>query len=190
MATVVPAEQVPGVAPGTMDADRRAKLADAWRAIASIPDPEIPVVSIVELGILRSLAIDDDGATVIVTPTYSGCPATSMIVEQIRTALASLGLPSRVEFRLAPAWTTDWMAPEAQARLAAYGIAPPGAARPGVAVVDVRGLGPRVPPGVVIPCPRCGSEHTVVTAQFGSTACKALYRCLDCREPFDHFKPH
>ena len=171
------------VTPGT--------LAGAWRALASVADPEIPVVSIVDLGIVRALARDGDSVRVTVTPTYSGCPATELITASIRDALAGAGFPAaRVDVALAPAWSTDWMDADAKRRLREYGIAPPGSAVPGTAAIDVRGISPLRRTGVVVPCPRCGSTRTRLTAQFGSTACKALYRCDDCLEPFDYFKPH
>jgi ring-1,2-phenylacetyl-CoA epoxidase subunit PaaD len=167
------------------------RLADAWTAVASVPDPEIPVVSIVDLGIVRALVRDGDGVVVTVTPTYSGCPATELITTSIREALAHAGFPdARVEIALSPPWSTDWIGEDARRRLRDYGIAPPGSAIRGVAIVDTRGLGPLRRIDAVIPCPRCGSQRTRVTAQFGSTACKALYRCDDCLEPFDYFKPH
>jgi ring-1,2-phenylacetyl-CoA epoxidase subunit PaaD len=151
-------------------------------------DPEVPVVSIVELGMVRGVAWDGDELAVAVTPTYSGCPATEVIVQSIREALSEAGARAvRVDIRLAPAWTTDWMAAEAKQRLREYGIAPPLGAAPRI---DVTGISPLRRAGIAVPCPRCGSTRTSLTAQFGSTACKALYRCEDCREPFDYFKPH
>ena len=168
-----------------------ARLADAWHALASVPDPEIPVVSIVDLGIVRALARDGDGIAVTVTPTYSGCPATELIASSILDALARAGFPdARVDISLSPPWSTDWIGEDARRRLKDYGIAPPGSAIRGTAVVDVRGLSPLRRASTVVPCPRCGSQRTQLTAQFGSTACKALYRCDDCLEPFDYFKPH
>jgi ring-1,2-phenylacetyl-CoA epoxidase subunit PaaD len=166
----------------------RASLDAIWGALAKVPDPEIPVVSVVELGIVRSVEWTDAGLEVFVTPTYSGCPATELIMGGIRDALTDAGVvDAKVTTALSPAWTTDWIAPEARARLAAFGIAPPG---PAVARIDVSGLSPlrRAPEPVA--CPRCGSARTTLLAQFGSTACKALYRCDSCREPFDYFKPH
>lgn len=166
-------------------------LAAAWRALTAIPDPEVPVVSIVDLGIVRSLARDGDSVVVTVTPTYSGCPATELIASMIREALAAAGFPdARIDIALSPPWTTDWMAADARRRLREYGIAPPGSAVRGVAAVDVRGISPLRRSGTIVPCPRCGSQRTRLTAQFGSTACKALYRCDECLEPFDYFKPH
>lgn len=166
-------------------------LARAWDVLEAVPDPEIPVVSIRELGILRDVRRADDGLLeVVITPTYSGCPAMSQIAEDVAAALQAAGLPPhRIETALAPAWTTDWITQEARDKLRAYGIAPPvgqcGSAAPRENVVRF------VPRPVAAPaCPRCGSARTERLAQFASTACKALYRCVDCREPFDYFKPY
>jgi ring-1,2-phenylacetyl-CoA epoxidase subunit PaaD len=161
-------------------------LGAVWNALRRVPDPEIPVVSIVELGIVR--AVEWQGATlqVRVTPTYSGCPATDVIQDDIRVALQGLGVQDfAIDIALAPAWTTDWIAPEAKAKLREFGIAPPGVV---ASRVDVAGISPLRKKSEV-PCPRCGSKATSLLAQFGSTACKALYRCEACREPFDYFKP-
>lgn len=166
-------------------------LAAVWRALAAIPDPEIPVVSIVDLGIVRSVAREGESVVVHVTPTYSGCPATDWILAAIRDELAAIGVRgARVEIQLAPAWTTDWIAADARQRMREFGIAPPGSAIAGAAPVDVRGISPLRRAGVVVPCPRCGSSDTTLVAQFGSTACKSLHRCGSCLEPFDYFKPH
>ena len=169
-------------------------IARLWRVLESVPDPEIPVVSVVELGIVRSLDWDasEPGTLVVgITPTYSGCPATALIAEGIRDALAAEGVArTRIETRLSPAWTTDWIAPEARVKLRAYGIAPPARGGAGSARIDISGLrSPRRAP-VIVACPHCGSERTRVLSQFGSTACKAQYRCDTCLEPFDYFKPH
>lgn len=159
----------------------------AWRALGRVMDPEVPVVSIVELGIVRDVVFADGTLIVTLTPTYSGCPATDLIEGAVRAALCDAGVDDyRVEYRLAPAWTTDWLAPEARVRLRDYGIAPPG----GPARIDVRGISPLRRASVPVPCPRCGSQHTALLSQFGSTACKAHYRCADCLEPFEYFKPH
>jgi ring-1,2-phenylacetyl-CoA epoxidase subunit PaaD len=166
----------------------RPPLADLWQALGRVPDPEIPVVSIVELGIVREVAWDGARLRVRVTPTYSGCPATDVILDGIREALRDAGVAAfEVETVLSPAWTTDWIAPEAKARLREYGIAPPGAV---AGRVDVTGISPLRRGREAVACPRCGSTATSLLAQFGSTACKALYRCEACREPFDYFKPH
>lgn len=165
----------------------------AWTVLESVPDPEIPVVSIRELGILRDVTVADDAALeVVITPTYSGCPAMEQIAEDVGRALDDAGLaPWRIRTVLAPAWTTDWITPEARDKLRSYGIAPPGrcgdAAKPVQPLRFVPRAGARAD---AVACPHCGSVHTEPLAQFGSTACKALYRCLDCREPFDYFKPY
>ncbi|CAB3760521.1 1,2-phenylacetyl-CoA epoxidase subunit PaaD [Paraburkholderia humisilvae] len=172
-------------------------LARAWTVLEAVPDPEIPVVSIRELGILRDVRRATDGTLeVVITPTYSGCPAMSQIAEDIGRALDAAQLtPHRIETVLAPAWTTDWIDAPAREKLRAYGIAPPtGRCAEGSANghTDAREKVIRfVAHTPVTPtCPRCGSMHTERLAQFGSTACKALYRCIDCREPFDYFKPY
>lgn len=163
-------------------------VAAVWAALGDVPDPEVPAVSIVELGIVREVSVSHGRVRIAVTPTYSGCPATEMIGAMIRERLQGLGVP-HVELvtQLAPAWTTDWMAPEGKRKLAAFGIAPPHVL---VARIDVRGISPLRRAGVAVACPRCGSVRTSLLSQFGSTACKAQYRCDACREPFDYFKPH
>jgi len=171
-------------------------LARAWAVLEAVPDPEIPVVSIRELGILRDVRRAADGALeVVITPTYSGCPAMSQIAEDVGHALdAAQFTPYRIATVLAPAWTTDWITADAREKLRAYGIAPPtgncgsAADAPAAPREKVLRFVPRALPAPS--CPRCGSAHTERLAQFGSTACKALYRCLDCREPFDYFKPY
>lgn len=190
--------------------DTRPRLGAVWNALAGVVDPEIPAVSVVDLGIVRGVRWDDDAGdrnaadrdvstvlTVIVTPTYAGCPATDRIAEAIRDALEAIGI-SRVDLRtrLAPAWTTDWISAEGARRLRDYGIAPPqrcasAAPRAGASMpIDVAGISPLRNARVAIACPRCGSAETQLVSQFGSTACKALYRCVSCLEPFDYFKPH
>ena len=171
----------------------RPSLAALWQALDAVPDPEIPAVSVVELGILRGVewdAADPLLLVVTVTPTYSGCPATELIMTSIRDAVVALGVARvRIETRLAPAWTTDWMTVEARRKLRDFGIAPPGAA-PAPSAVDVAGISPLRRAGATVACPRCGSPQTQLVSQFGSTACKAHFRCLACLEPFDYFKPH
>lgn len=162
-----------------------------WRALSAIPDPEIPALSIVDLGIVRGVDWHDDVPLITVTPTYSGCPATEVIMADIGRALSEAGFAThRLEIRLAPAWTTDWISAAARERLSAFGIAPP---QPGtvaaVQVIDTTALRRRGPCPAV-PCPRCGSERTRELSRFGSTPCKAQYRCEACLEPFDYFKPH
>ena len=164
-------------------------------ALDGLTDPEIPVITLAEMGILRDVrpAADDPSLVeVVITPTYSGCPAMAQIADDVHATLQGLGVPARVTTQLAPAWTTDWMTDAAREKLRAYGIAPPGrcgADGAGAAAGErvVRWV-PRAPEPVA--CPHCGSTHTREVSRFGSTACKALYQCLDCREPFDHFKPH
>jgi ring-1,2-phenylacetyl-CoA epoxidase subunit PaaD len=164
--------------------------AAVWRALAAIPDPEIPVVSIVELGIVRDVAWEDGGPLVTVTPTYSGCPATEVIMADIGRALTAAGFAKhRVAIRLAPPWTTDWIGAGARARLAEFGIAPPGA-RAGATAQVIGTAGLRRGVSVAVTCPRCGGTRTRELSRFGSTPCKAQYRCDDCLEPFDYFKPH
>lgn len=153
----------------------------AWSVLRTVPDPEIPVISITELGIVREIRTEQDAVTVVVTPTYSGCPATEVIADSICDALEAAGAGSvHIETRLSPPWTTDWLAPEGAEKLRAYGIAPPGARS---ATRTVRFVSP--PPQ----CPRCGEKTTTRVSEFGSTACKALYRCPSCLEPFEYFKP-
>ena len=159
----------------------------AWAALESVTDPEIPVVSLRELGILRSIEAAGEGLEVVITPTYSGCPAMGQIEDDVRATLAGIGIAARVVTRLSPAWTTDWMSEAAKEKLRAYGIAPPHRL-PAPEVGVVRFM--RKPVAETVICPQCGSANTTLTSQFGSTACKALYRCLDCREPFDYFKPY
>ncbi len=155
----------------------------AWQVLGGVPDPELPMVSVLELGIVREVRADAGDITVVVTPTYSGCPATEWIADSIRAALVGAGARSvDIETRLAPAWTTDWIDPIAARKLLANGIVPPGRSTPD-AVTPIR-MTPRS-----LACPRCGSRATVRLSEFGSTACKALWRCEDCREPFEYFKP-
>ena len=151
-----------------MVARRRASKASAWfDALDSVKDPEIPVVSIWELGILQDVEANDDHVTVVLTPTYSGCPAMEHITTDVRRTLARAGARQvSVEIRLKPAWSSEWMDKAARRRLSAYGIAPPDDPS----------------------CPQCGSSDVETTSEFGSTACKALLRCCSCHEPFDYFK--
>jgi ring-1,2-phenylacetyl-CoA epoxidase subunit PaaD len=154
----------------------------AWRLLDEVPDPEVPALSVRDLGIVRDVIEREGGIDVVLTPTYSGCPATEVIEQSVRDALEAAGFdPVRVRTRLAPAWTTDWISDEGKRKLNEYGIAPPGP-------VDITvGVPLRFMPRIT--CPRCASTHTERLSAFGSTACKALYRCVACREPFEHFKP-
>ena len=159
----------------------------AWRVLEAVPDPEIPVVSIRELGILREINERGGGLEIVITPTYSGCPAMGQIEDDVRAALAANDIRAEVVTRLAPAWTTDWITPQAKEKLRAFGIAPPHTMAPAAHVVQFAKLKTQQ---AAVPCPHCGSAATTETSHFGSTACKALYKCLDCLEPFDHFKPY
>jgi ring-1,2-phenylacetyl-CoA epoxidase subunit PaaD len=163
-----------------------ATIDDIWSALEHLTDPEIPVVTLRELGILREVRETTDGLEVVITPTYSGCPAMGQIEDDVRASLAQAGIAARVVTQLAPAWTTDWMSDEAKAKLRAYGIAPPHQTRSDLSVIKFVRHVDNQP----VACPQCGSTHTTLTSQFGSTACKALYKCLDCQEPFDYFKPY
>jgi ring-1,2-phenylacetyl-CoA epoxidase subunit PaaD len=156
----------------------------AWAALRAVPDPEIPVISVTELGIVRDVRVLGDAAVeVVVTPTYAGCPATELIEQEIVAALKAAGAADvRVRTQLAPAWSTDWIEAGARERLRAYGIVPP-AEREACATQAIAFV-PRQ-----LACPRCGSTDTERLSQFGATACKALYRCRACREPFEYFKP-
>lgn len=154
-----------------------------FEILDTVPDPEVPAISVVELGIVRDASVSSTGdVTVTITPTYSGCPAMFEIEKDVRAALAEAGA-ERVDVRtvLAPAWTTDWMSLEAREKLRAYGIAPPGRAEGGDQVTLTRRR-------TVVPCPFCGSTDTRMQSEFGSTACKAIHVCNACLQPFDEFK--
>ena len=185
-----------------------ATTAQVWSWLGEVSDPEIPVISIVDLGIVRDVQLAGDGACVVtITPTYSGCPAMQVIADAITEALHARGVGQvKLVNQLSPAWTTDWMSESGKAALKGYGIAPPAEK-----VIDISGLRTRTQdalagaataadpfaalsrgavPRLSIACPICGSTHTEITSQFGSTPCKALYKCLDCLVPFDYFKCH
>lgn len=167
----------------------RPSIEEVWHWLAQVPDPEIPVISVTDLGIVRDIAWRDDTLVVTITPTYSGCPATTVINLDIEAALAEKGLDKvRLERQLSPAWTTDWISAEGREKLRDYGIAPPvdGTAADGVLMKRIDRLSGRS--NLTIACPRCGSTNTEKISQFGSTPCKASYRCTDCLEPFDYFK--
>ncbi|WP_156901165.1 1,2-phenylacetyl-CoA epoxidase subunit PaaD [Nisaea denitrificans] len=152
-----------------------------WHALEAVCDPEIPVLSVVDLGVVRDVEVSGDAAVVTITPTYSGCPAMAYIEMMVRDAVLGAGFnKAEVKTVLAPAWTTDWLSEAGREKLKAIGIAPP--AEQSTSKKSLLGIDP------VVACPRCGSEHTEILSQFGSTACKALYRCTDCAEPFDYFK--
>jgi ring-1,2-phenylacetyl-CoA epoxidase subunit PaaD len=153
----------------------------AWEVAAGVVDPEIPVLTIADLGVLRDVTINHGCVEVAITPTYSGCPAMNMIKFEIELALECGGFPnSKVRTVLSPAWTTDWMSEDGRRKLREYGIAPPQAASSRRALFGVE----------QVKCPQCGSGDTEVLSEFGSTSCKALWRCKSCREPFDYFKCH
>jgi ring-1,2-phenylacetyl-CoA epoxidase subunit PaaD len=164
-------------------ATTRTRRQTAYDAAAQVLDPEVPVLTVADLGVLRDVAVDDDDrVTVTVTPTYSGCPAMDVIRRDVATAVRAAGFPEvQVRTVLSPAWTTDWMTESGRRALAEYGIAPPTArAR--------RGADGPVPLRLSVRCPQCGSPDTTELSRFGSTACKALWVCNACREPFDAFK--
>lgn len=155
---------------------------ELFALLSSIPDPEIPVINIAELGILRSVEKTSEGYIIRFTPTYTGCPAMGMIEMQIRAILDDAGVKNyKLESVLSPAWTTDWIQEDARQKLKNYGIAPPLVQQRIIQLFE--GQGP-------VACPRCNSLHTEMISEFGSTACKSQYRCLDCKEPFDYFKCH
>ncbi|MCO6179371.1 1,2-phenylacetyl-CoA epoxidase subunit PaaD [Ciceribacter sp. RN22] len=171
-----------------MDARTLPEPEEVWRWLDEVPDPEIPVISLTDLGIIRDVAWDGDTLVVAVTPTYSGCPATTVINLDIETALKGRGIEKlRLERRLSPPWTTDWISEAGREKLRAYGIAPPidGTAADGRLMARASRLAGT---NLAVACPRCGSTRTEKVSQFGSTPCKASYRCSDCLEPFDYFK--
>jgi ring-1,2-phenylacetyl-CoA epoxidase subunit PaaD len=150
-------------------------------ALEAVKDPEIPVLTIANLGIVRDVRFDADGLEIVITPTYSGCPAMHMIEAEILETCKWQGYAdARVTTVLSPAWTTDWIGEDGRRKLRQYGIAPPEGSSSAK-----RALFAEQP---TVPCPRCASKRTEMISEFGSTACKALYRCTDCREPFDYFK--
>ena len=156
---------------------------DIYNWLEQVKDPEVPVLSILDLGIVREVAVgDDQSITITITPTYSGCPAMDVIGQQIRMALAGRGFTQiKIELQLKPAWTTDWMTETGKQKLKAYGIAPPQRlAKNPLALFE----------DDIIPCPNCDSTDTDLVSNFGATSCKALYKCNACHEPFEHFKCH
>jgi ring-1,2-phenylacetyl-CoA epoxidase subunit PaaD len=148
--------------------------------LATVADPEVPVLTVLDLGIVRDIKINGDEIEVVITPTYTGCPAMDMIAMNIRLALIENGFKNiKITTVLSPAWTTDWMSAEGKQKLKAYGIAPPQYRSGGSGAPDIE-----------IECPQCHSHNTRMLSEFGSTACKSLYQCNDCKEPFDYFKCH
>ncbi|WP_449407774.1 1,2-phenylacetyl-CoA epoxidase subunit PaaD [Microbacterium maritypicum] len=161
----------------------RTATEEAWSIAASVPDPEVPVLTIEDLGVLRAVRVDGAAVHVDITPTYSGCPAMDTIRDDVVLALTAAGYsPVDVSLVLSPAWTTDWMSDAGKQKLERFGIAPP----TGRAAV---GAGP-IRLALSVRCPQCGSLDTREVSRFGSTSCKALYECRACLEPFDHFKVH
>ena len=159
----------------------------AWAVLDGVPDPEVPALSLRDLGIVRDVIDHGEELEVVLTPTYSGCPATEVIEQSVLSAIETEGLgPARATLRRAPAWTTDWISDDGKRKLREYGIAPPHPVIPAEAGTQGIRLFPRERG---VSCPHCGSTHTERTSAFGSTACKSLYRCLACREPFEYFKP-
>ena len=151
-----------------------------WKILETVKDPEVPVLSVVDLGVIRAVALEEQRVTVTITPTYTGCPAMDMISMHIKMALNAAGYQTTIQTVLSPAWTTDWMTENGKQQLKAYGIAPPMGKSFDQAYLD----------NLIVPCPQCNSTHTVLVSQFGSTACEALYKCEECKEPFDYFKCH
>ncbi|GAA3533022.1 1,2-phenylacetyl-CoA epoxidase subunit PaaD [Zobellella aerophila] len=156
------------------------RLPRCWEVLKTVTDPEIPALSVTDLGMIRGVDVASDGSLCIrLTPTYSGCPATDMLEADILGALDGAGLgPARVQLDLSEAWTTDWMSADGKRKLREYGIAPPQGPACGQYLIPSDG----------VPCPQCGGGHTRLLSEFGSTACKAQYQCRDCLEPFDYFK--
>ncbi len=150
--------------------------ASLYELLSHVCDPEIPVLTLQDLGVLRDISVDEDGITVSITPTYAGCPAMEVMRADIESTLAAAGYENfKVEQRLSPAWTTDWMSEAGREKLRAYGIAPPISTSCGKKTGNIE-------------CPQCSSQDVKIISEFGSTACKALYQCQDCKEPFDYFK--
>lgn len=169
-----------------MSVNTASRVDAAWMALAEVLDPEVPALSVVDLGLVREVVEHDEGLEVVLTPTYSGCPATELIEQNVLDAVLAAGLgPARVTTRRAPAWSSDWISDEGKRKLREYGIAPPGPSLPDGSR-PIRLVGRRAE---AVPCPRCGSGRTEQLSAFGSTACKSLHRCLDCAEPFEYFKP-
>ncbi|VWX55714.1 putative multicomponent oxygenase/reductase subunit for phenylacetic acid degradation [Burkholderiales bacterium 8X] len=165
-----------------------ARVARAWEVLGDVLDPEVPALSVRDLGIVREVLARESGLEIVLTPTYSGCPATEVIERSVIDAIDAAGLgPAQVRLQRAPAWTTDWISPEGRQKLKDYGIAPPSPTGPGESL-PIRFVRRSARPAEVVPCPRCGSELTERLSAFGSTACKSLYRCIACKEPFELFK--
>ena len=170
-----------------MVADNKIAVKKIWQILETVCDPEVPVLTIIDLGIVRDVKVNDNAIEIIITPTYTGCPAMDMISMNIRLSLLEHGIKNlRISSVLSPAWTTDWMSEAGKEKLKEYGIAPPRYKR----VNDGQTSNELFAEENNIECPLCHSQHTKLLSQFGSTACKALYQCADCKEPFDYFKCH
>ena len=156
------------------------RIAQAWVQVRSVNDPELPYLTVEEMGMVRGVRVEDGQLVVTITPTYSGCPATDVIAEDITTAVQALEADARVEVVLSPAWTTDWLLPSAHEKMKANGIAPPQGKSADRAFLTGQGK--------VVLCPSCKSDQTTMVSAFGSTACKAHFKCNACLEPFEHFK--
>jgi len=165
-----------------MKAEVSEDIKAVWKLLEQVPDPEVPVLSVIDLGVVRKVEFDKNKAyTITITPTYSGCPAMQVIEEDIRKLMGENNLElNEIVTTLTPPWTTDWLSEEGKKKLQAYGIAPP--------EDETEDKSALFPEPKKITCPRCKSRNTVLVSQFGSTACKALHKCLDCLEPFDYFK--
>jgi ring-1,2-phenylacetyl-CoA epoxidase subunit PaaD len=161
----------------------------AWAVLNTVPDPEIPAISIVELGVVRAVEQSDDGVLVSITPTYAGCPALEQMRTDALTALTAAGIPATLKTVLSPAWSSSWLNDATREKLRVYGIAPPHVTD-ALDASKLRGLHFLPPSGFSPACPQCNSRKTERLSEFGSTACKALYRCTACLEPFDYFKPY
>lgn len=164
-----------------MVVENKISIDEVWQILEQIPDPEIPVLSIIDLGIVRDIQLNKNNIEVFITPTYSGCPAMDMIAMNIRMELLQNGFSDiKITQQLSPAWTTDWMTQKGREKLKEYGIAPPVGK-----IIDQQFLD-----NLKVECPQCHSKNTKLLSEFGSTACKALFQCQDCAEPFDYFKCH
>jgi len=164
-----------------MTATPAISIQQIWSILETVNDPEVPVLSVLDLGIVREVKMENRLAEIVITPTYTGCPAIDAISMNIRMALLQQGItPVRITQVLSPAWSTDWMTEQGKQKLKAYGIAPPVG----------RSIQEQDLEEIAVQCPQCNSWNTRLVSQFGSTSCKALFQCNDCKEPFDHFKCH
>lgn len=151
----------------------------AWNALRELTDPELPFLTLEDLGVIRAIKIKNENHVITISPTYIGCPAISVIESKIKTRLKKIGIDARVEKSFSPPWTTDWISSKGRKKLEEFGIAPPQLKKNGSL---------HVASAIKVKCPQCSSFSTEKVSEFGSTACKSLYRCLECKEPFDHFK--